>query len=179
MAEVVTEYMPGSRLEKVKLPAPVDVVVVVMPVASLVAAITAPGITAPVLSATVPVMAPFPESCAIAVPAHIRMNTAVKHASHDALASILRAVPRAVLRSQRKIILLISICLLEFSSKNCPAAEYTRPHWAYWQAAFVVRPLSAPYHSPIPELAVSIECLSIGKFRYYCNREIPILKKCA
>src|ERR1035438_9620009 len=75
--------MPGSRFGKLKSPAPVVLVVVVMPVAVFVAATVAPEITAPVLSTTVPEICPLPDSCANAPMGAIMAMT--RTASHPHL----------------------------------------------------------------------------------------------
>jgi hypothetical protein len=86
----------------------------------LVAVTTSPGTTAPVLSVTVPVTAPLPESCAIAVPAHIRAISTAIHPSHETLLTNLWAMPCAFFFSLQNVILLIIELPPRITSKNSP-----------------------------------------------------------
>src|SRR5215469_2235359 len=105
--------IPGSRFAKVNVPAPVDSVVLEIPVARFVATMVAPGTTAPVESVTRPVIAPLPVSCANAEPVRISSKTATTQPPREYPIRFLMLAMQALWHFVRTRRFLFTNCLLE------------------------------------------------------------------
>src|ERR1035438_90591 len=126
-----------------------------MPVASLITVIVAPGITAPEVSITEPVIAPFPESCAIAPKGaimamvrrtnhpHPKPRRNARRGSVDAL-----HIPNCVS---------ITNCLIKASKDLlfCCGSRFVNPRLLD-SSSIVVGPLCKPYQFPAQGVVLSI-----------------------